>query len=36
MHLTGSEPRYSGNYIYWDEKAEKELGVLLCQKEYGN
>ncbi len=25
MHLTGSEPVYSGNYIYWDYKAEKEL-----------
>lgn len=25
MYLTGSEPGYSGNYIYWNEKAEKEL-----------
>lgn len=28
MHLTGSEPSYSGNYIYWDEKAEKELDEI--------
>jgi len=25
MHLTGSNPGYSGNYIYWDEKAAEEL-----------
>lgn len=25
MYLTGAEPGYSGNYIYWDEKAEKEV-----------
>jgi MoxR-like ATPase len=28
MHLTGSNPGYSGNYIYWDEEAEKELGDI--------
>lgn len=28
MFLTGTKPRYSGNYIYWDEDAEKELGDL--------
>jgi len=25
MHLTGSKPGYSGNNIYWDEKAAEEL-----------
>jgi len=25
MHLTGNEPVYSGNYIYWDDEAENEL-----------
>ncbi len=29
MHLTGSEPVYSGSYIYWDDKAEEELGDLI-------
>lgn len=25
MHLTGSDPAYSGRFIYWDLEAEKEL-----------
>lgn len=25
MHLTGTKPAYSGNYIYWDENDEKKL-----------
>ncbi len=25
MHLTGTKPSYLGNYIYWDQKDEKEL-----------
>lgn len=29
MYLTGTEPDYSGNYIYWDNEAEKELGDLI-------
>lgn len=29
MHLTGKDPEYSGNVIYWDEDAEKELGDLI-------
>ncbi len=29
MHLKGSDPVYSGNYIYWDDDAEKELGHLI-------
>ncbi|BDZ71435.1 hypothetical protein [Methanobacterium petrolearium] len=33
MHLTGSEPRYSGNYIYWDEEAERELDLIEMPEE---
>ncbi|NYB26086.1 MAG: AAA family ATPase [Methanobacteriaceae archaeon] len=29
MHLTGKDPGYSGNYIYWDKEAEVELGDLI-------
>lgn len=32
MYLTGSEPQYSGNYIYWDEEAEKELGDIIVSE----
>lgn len=29
MHLTGKDPGYSGNDIYWDEEAAQELGDLI-------
>ena len=29
MHLTGKDPGYSGNTIYWDKKAADELGDLI-------
>ncbi|MGP8024395.1 MAG: MrcB family domain-containing protein [Methanobacterium sp.] len=29
MHLTGTKPVYSGNYINWDKEAEEELGDLI-------
>lgn len=32
MHLTGHEPVYSGNYIYWDDKAEEELKMGLSDE----
>ena len=32
MHLTGHDPVYSGNYIYWDDKAEEELKMGLSDE----
>ncbi len=29
MHLTGKDPGYSGNTIYWDKEAANELGDLI-------
>lgn len=29
MHLTGNDPGFTGNYIYWDDESANELGDLI-------